>query len=73
MGLYLDELDERLTTDERARLVAALEQPKAARALMALPPDVAFKSERLLAFMTNKDAPQQILFRAAATHLRHAP
>jgi hypothetical protein len=54
-------------------LIAALEQPKAARALTALRGALAFKIERLVVFMTDKAAPQQTLLRAAATHLRHGP
>jgi hypothetical protein len=72
MGLYLDELDQRLTADERARLLVALEQPKAAHALAHLRGDLAVKTERLVEFVTNNAAPQQMLIRSAATHLRHA-
>jgi hypothetical protein len=72
VSLYLEALDDELTVEERGRLAAALEQGSdGLRFPTTLPPDLAAKTERLVAFVTRDEAPQDTLLRAATTHLRH--
>jgi hypothetical protein len=71
ISLYLDDLDQRLTADERNVLLAALEaHPGSVRTLMSLPPDLMFKTQSLVAFLSLEAAPLRELIEFVVARLR---